>query len=99
MDVAQAINATVAIVAIGTSHYAFVRLGRYNRLHIAVHFVQLLLLAWYAVINLALAATLWQPEVRQVVPLFRWAFAPLIATYALRQYMVSRRVETVGPMP
>ena len=99
MDVAQAINATVALIALGTSHYAFVRLGRYGRFHIVVHFVQLLLLAWYAVINLVLASTLWQPEVAQIVPLFRWAFAPLIATYALRQFMVSRRVETVGPMP
>lgn len=97
MDVAQSLNGAVALVAIGTSHYAFVRLGRYSRFAVAVHFTQVTLLMWYAALNLALAAALWTPETRQIVPLFRWAFAPLIATYALRQWMVARRAVTVGP--
>ena len=99
MDVAQAINGVVALIAVGTSHLAFVRLGSYGRFHIAVHFTQVLLLTWYAVINLALALSIWQPETAQIVPLFRWAFAPLIATYAIRQLLVSRRVRTIAHPP
>jgi hypothetical protein len=95
MDWAQLLNGVAALVAIGGSNFAFIRLGQRTPISLVTHFVQVLLLVWYAVINLALAFDLWSPEVREIIPLFRWAFAPLLMTYAVRQFTVSRRVETV----
>jgi hypothetical protein len=98
MDWAQLANGTAALIALAGSNIAFIRLGQRTLLGVTIHFVQVLLLVWYAVINLALGFGLWSPGVRQIIPLFRWAFAPLLLTYAARQFMVSRRV-TTGPVP
>jgi hypothetical protein len=95
MDWAQLLNGVAALVAIGGSNYAFIRLGQRTPVSVITHFVQVMLLVWYAVINLALAFGLWAPNVREIIPLFRWAFAPLLVTYTMRQFTVSRRVSAM----
>lgn len=95
MDWAQVINGVVALVAVASAHVAFVRLGLHAPINLLVHFVQVLILTWYVLLNLSLAFGLWDAETDVLIPLFRWAFGPLLATYALRQWLAARRVETI----
>lgn len=92
VDWAQFLNGLAAVVAVAAAQVAFIRLAVKSRAYIAVHFVQVTLLIWYAAINLLLALDLLVIETLRLVPLFRWAFAPLLATYALRQMMSARRI-------
>ena len=95
MDWAQLLNGVAALVAIGAAHVAFVKLGTNSPAVIGIHFAQLLLLTWYATLNLSLALNLWDAGLAQLVPLFRYAFAPLLATYAARQILAARRTVTL----
>ena len=91
MDWAQLANGIAASAAVVTAHLSFVKLGRHGATAIGVHFAQILLLVWFAAINLTLAFGVWTAEASTLIPLFRWAFAPLLATYAWRQWSAARR--------
>jgi hypothetical protein len=95
MDWAQLLNGIAALIAMGAAHVAFVKLGTNSPAVITAHFAQLLLLTWYATLNLSLAFNLWDAELAQLVPLFRYAFAPLLITYAARQILAARRTVTL----
>jgi hypothetical protein len=93
MDWAHLLTGAVALAAVVTAHVAFVLLGGHSRLLVWVHFTQLVLLAWVAVVSLAaaigaldLSGNAWPLEL--ALPL-------LLATYATRQMLAARRVETL----
>jgi len=95
VDAAQVANGVAAVVGVWAAHYAFVHVTPRVGLAWLIHGINVTLLTWYAVVNLLLGFGVFRAEVVQVVPLFRYAFAPLLLSVAARQWLAAKRTITL----
>ena len=92
MDTVQMVNGLAALAAFGASVFAYLRFHDATSTPARiVHVANGTILLWYASVNLALGTGLWGAAQSDLVPLFRWAFAPLLITYTARQLLAGRR--------
>ncbi len=96
MDWLQVINGSAALAAFAASMYAYSRLAPGGPVARVAHLANGTLLLWYATINLTLGFGVWHADIKDLVPLFRWAFAPLLLTYVARQLSVTLWVRRGG---
>ena len=98
MDPWQIANGTAAIVALVASQWSWIRVQQTTRHHvIVVHVAHTAILLWYAILNLGLGTGAVELD-HAPTPLFRYAFAPLLITYSLKQVMASARVVRSGDL-
>ena len=93
MDWVQIINGAAALVAFGVSQLAYLNLNLHHLVSVTIlHTVHCTLLLWYGLLNFALGFGLFGFGVGNVTPYFRYAFAPLLITYSLRQLVAIQRI-------
>lgn len=91
MDVVQLSNGVAALLGFAAATWSYFRFhDRTSKPALAAHLINGTLLLWYAAVNLSVGAGVWEPDLRQLTKMFRWAFAPLVLSYAIRQLFAIR---------
>jgi len=94
MSTVLIVNGCCALVGIGAAQYGYANAIQ-TWATLAVHFVQVALLLWYATAFLTVGFGLFGPDPALLTETLRWGFGPLLLSVAARQWITARKTITL----